>query len=93
MGPEVLRRSKAARVELIRTDSEMFQVRCGDEILVQTKVQSYAEIAFDDAVDERTVDLQARRRTEQAQSDMRVIRESSMGKAGSVRRKGGWSGR
>lgn len=93
MAGEVLRHSKAAGVALVLTEDAKFQVRSGDEVLVETKVQSYAEIAYDEAVDERTFDLQARRSAEQAHLEISAVRRSSLSKAGTVRRKGGWAGR
>ena len=93
MAGEVLRHSKAAGIALVLTEDAKFQVRSGDEVLIETKVQSYAEIAYDEAVDERTVDLQARRNAEQAQLEINAVRSSSLKKAGTVRRKGGWAGR
>lgn len=58
MAPQVLRQSKAAGVQLILTDDQRLHVVAGEEILVDTKVASYTEIAYDEAVSERTVDLQ-----------------------------------
>lgn len=93
MSETVLRHSKAAGVDLVLTEDQKFHVRAGDEVIVETKVLSYAEIAYDEAVDERTVNLQERRRREQASFELKAIRTSSVKKATSRRGNGGFGGR
>jgi len=53
MAAQVLRQSKAAGLQLILTGDQRLQVCAGDEILVDAKVASYAEIAYDEAAAER----------------------------------------
>lgn len=93
MAAQVLRQSKAAGVQLILTDDQRLQVVAGDEVLVDTKVVSYAEIAYAEAVAERTVDLQKRLKDQQAQFEIRAVRSSSVRSATSKRGKGGPGGR
>jgi hypothetical protein len=50
---EVLRSPSATGVRLVRTHSGQLFARTDHEILVSTKVLSYAEIAFDKAVADR----------------------------------------
>lgn len=93
MAAQVLRQSKAAGVQLILTDDQRLKVVAGEEVLVDTKVASYAEIAYDEAVAERTVDLQKRLKDQQAQFEIRAIRSSSIQSATSRRGNGGRGGR
>ncbi|MGH7867965.1 MAG: hypothetical protein ACREP9_10150 [Candidatus Dormibacteraceae bacterium] len=80
-------------MQLILTDDQRLRVVAGGEVLVETKVASYAEIAYDEAVSERTVDLQKRLRDQQAQFQIRAIRSSSIQSATSRRGNGGRGGR
>jgi hypothetical protein len=80
-------------VRLILTDDQHLQVVAGEEVLVDTKVASYAEIAYDEAVAERTADLQERLRDQKAQFEIRDIRSSSIRSATSRRGNGGRGGR
>jgi hypothetical protein len=52
-GVEVLRESKATGVKLVRSPKGKLFVRTEGEILLDTRVLSWAAIAFHEAVDER----------------------------------------
>lgn len=93
MAPQVLRQSKAAGMRLLLTDHQRLQVVAGDEVLVDTKVASYAKIAFDEAVAERTVDLRKRLKDQRAQFEVRAVRATSIRSATSKRGNGGPGGR
>lgn len=93
MAARVLRKSKVAGVSLVLTDDQRFQVLAGDEVLADTKVDSYAMIAYDEAVAERTEEHRRRLTDERIQYEVNAVRGSSMKKATSRRGNGGRGGR
>lgn len=78
---------------MVLTDDQRFHVLAGDEVLADTKVESYAKIAYDEAVAERTVEHRKRLTDQRVQYEINAVRSSSVRKSTSRRGSGGKGGR
>lgn len=89
----VIRENAKSGVRLVRQDDGRFAVLAGDEVLVETAVDTLAAITYDEAVAERhpAKDLRAR---ERAYYDMQAMRSESFARrAANARKTGGKGGR
>lgn len=85
---------KASRgVQLLRLSNGRFQVVADGTIVVETAVDSYANIAYEEAVEARD-EGKERRRRERAHYDMQAVRSDSFARrAADARKTGGKGGR
>lgn len=80
-------------VQLVKLDDGKFVVIADGEPLIETKVESYALIEFDEAVESRD-DAKERRDRERAHYDMQAMRSDSFERrAANARKTGGKGGR
>lgn len=80
-------------VSLTKSGDGTFRVIADDRALVETKVESYAEIVFEEAVEDRD-EARDRRLRERAHYDMQALRSESFARrAANARKTGGKGGR
>lgn len=80
-------------VRLVKLTDGRFAVIADGEVLVETKVESYATIEFNEAVEARDT-AKARRDRERAFYDMQAVRSDSFERrAANARKTGGKGGR
>ncbi|MEU6558852.1 hypothetical protein [Nocardia nova] len=80
-------------VQLLRLANGRFQVVADGTVVVETAVDSYANIAYDEAVDARD-ENKDRRQRERAHYDMQAVRSDSFARrAAAARKTGGKGGR
>ncbi len=81
-------------VQLVKFPDGRFLVIADGEVLVETKVESYAVIEFEEAVEARDYRGKAQRVRERGFYDLQAMRtESSKRRAANARRTGGKGGR
>lgn len=89
----VIRENAKSGVRLVRQDDGRFVVLAGDEVLVETAVDTLATITYDEAVAERDPAKELRAR-ERAHYDMQAMRSESFARrAANARKTGGRGGR
>lgn len=89
----VLRENAKSGVRLVRRDNGKFAVLAGDEVLVETAVESLATLTYDEAVAERDPAKELRAR-ERAHYEMQAMRSESFARrAAAARKTGGKGGR
>ena len=89
----VLRENAKSGVKLVRNDAGKYAVLAGDEVLVETGVESLATLTYDEAVEDRdpAKDIRAR---ERAYYEMQAMRSESFARrAANARKTGGRGGR
>ena len=90
---KLLRENSRCDVTLSEKDDGRFVVMAGKEVLVETAVDTLAQIVFDEAVEERDPAREARAR-ECAHYEMQLMRSESFARrTASARKKGGRGGR
>ncbi len=90
---KVLRENSKLGVRLCKAEDGKFIVQAGDEVLVQTAVESLAALTYDEAVQERDPAKELRAR-ERAHFDLQAMRSGSFARrAANARKKGGKGGR
>lgn len=89
----VIREHTRSGVQLVQLDDGKFAVIAGDQVLVETSVESLADLTYEDAVSERDPAKEIRAR-ERAHYDMQAMRSESFARrAANARKTGGKGGR
>lgn len=89
----VLRENLKSGVRLVRLDTGKFAVLAGDEVLVETGVETLATLTYDEAVADRNPAKEMRAR-ERAHYEMQAVRSESFARrTEKSRKKGGKGGR
>jgi hypothetical protein len=86
---ETIKESRGVR--LVKLPDGRFLVIADGDVLVETKVESYAALEFDEAVEARD-SAQDRRHRERAFYDMQAVRSDSFDRRASNARKSGGKG-
>lgn len=89
----ILRESTKSGVQLVRRGNGKFAVLAGEVVLVETAVESLADLTYNEAVAERDPAKELRAR-ERAHYEMQAIRSESFARrAANARKTGGKGGR